>query len=132
MSVLDVPLTLRAHGDAAVGTAWERYVDFALWSTWSPQISSVDADAARIAPGVTGRVHGPLGVHVDFVVDAVDELARTWAWTVRWGLIRMVLVHGVATRGAGCSTSLRVTGPAPVVLGYAPLARLALGRLVRA
>lgn len=129
--MLDLPLTLRAHGRADIEVAWERYVDFALWSTWSPQISSVAADASRIAPGVTGRVHGPLGVHVDFVIDAVDELARMWAWTVRLGPIRLVLEHGVAARGAGCSTWLRVRGPAPVVVGYAPLARLALGRLVR-
>ncbi len=131
MSAFDLPLTLRAHGGADVTTAWDRYVDFARWSTWSPQISSVDADAARIAPGVTGRVHGPLGVGVDFVVDAVDELARTWSWTVRWGPVRLRRDHAVTSRGSGCATSLRVRGPAPVVLAYAPLARLALGRLVR-
>ena len=131
MSVLDLPLTLRARGGADPDVAWERYVDFALWSTWSPQILSVDADASRIAPGVTGRVHGPVGVGVDFVVDAVDELARTWSWTVRWGPITLALFHAVTAREGGCATALRVRGPAPVVLGYAPLARIALGRLVR-
>jgi hypothetical protein len=129
--VFDVPVTLRASGRATVDTAWERYVDFSLWPTWSPQITGVETDAARIAPGVTGRVRGPLGVRVDFEVEAVDELARTWSWTARFGLVRLWLWHEVTARDHGCATALRVRGPAPVVVGYAPLARFALGRLVR-
>jgi hypothetical protein len=44
----------------------------------------------------------------------------------------MHLLHWV-TEGpdGGSTTGLRVTGPAPVVVGYAPLAQLAIGRLVR-
>jgi hypothetical protein len=33
--------------------------------------------------------------------------------------------------GDGARTTLTMSGPLPVLLGYAPLARLALGRLVR-
>ncbi len=82
-------------------------------------------------PAATGRVFGPLGVHLDFVVDAVDEATREWMWTVRRGPLRLVLTHGVIARGRGCETWLRVDGPLPVVAAYAPLARLALARLVR-
>ena len=41
----------------------------------------------------------------------------------------MHLVHGVDDDGG---TWLQVSGLLPVVAGYAPLARFALGRLVRA
>lgn len=129
--MFDIPVTLRAAGRADVDVAWERYVDFAKWSDWSPQILGVETAAARIAPGVTGRVRGPLGVRVSFVVETVDELARTWSWVATFGPIRLWLGHAVWARGAGCATSLQVRGPAPVVAAYAPLARFALGRLVR-
>ena len=39
--------------------------------------------------------------------------------------------HRVVPEGSGCRTTLEMAGPLPVLLGYAPLARLALGRLVR-
>ena len=43
----------------------------------------------------------------------------------------MTLDHGVEPAGTGTRTTLAVDGPAPVVLAYVPLARVALGRLVR-
>lgn len=132
MSPLRLALTLHAAGDASPDTAWARYVEFARWPGWSPQIVGVEADATRIAPGVRGRVRGPLGVPVDFVVETVDELARTWSWRAHLGPVGVWLWHSVEPRGDGCSTTLRVRGLPPVVLGYAPLARWALGRLVRA
>ncbi len=91
----------------------------------------MQADAARIAPGVTGTVHGPLFVRVGFVVTAVDEVARTWAWDVRAGPVRMHLRHGVEARGGGSRTWLTIRGPALVVAAYLPVARIALHRLVR-
>ena len=78
-------LTLGAAGAASPELAWERYVQVAYWSRWSPQIRSVTCSSPRIRTGSTGRVHAMLGVGVDFVVGSVDETARTWVWTVSKG-----------------------------------------------
>jgi hypothetical protein len=92
----------------------------------------VEVPVRRLVAGVRGRVRGPVGVSLPFVVDAVDEAARQWAWTVSVGPVRLHLLHWVAEAPAGGSTTgLRIDGPAPLVVGYAPLARLAIGRLVR-
>lgn len=128
--------SVRATGPLPAAEAWERYAVPARWTGWAPQIRGVDCAAARIAPGVTGRVRGPLGVAVTFVVTAVDELRRTWSWTVtfgsgRCGPVRLHLRHGVEPDPAGCATWLALRGPAPAVAAYLPVARLALGRLVR-
>ena len=131
-------VTLRASGDAPAELAWERYADPALWKTWSPQIQRVDVDVPRLVTGATGTVRAGLLPHptlgVPFTVLAVDERARTWAWEVRTGplpgLPRLHLEHGVEATATGSSTWLVVRGALPVVATYAPLARLALTRLV--
>ena len=69
---------------------------------------------------------------VAFRVLAVDEAAREWAWEARLGPVRLRLEHGVTEHPAGSSTWLRVHGPLLVIAGYAPVARVALGRLVAA
>ncbi|WP_460841980.1 SRPBCC family protein [Nocardioides marmoraquaticus] len=129
-------VTLRTRGDAAPDTAWERYADPSLWSTWSPQIQRVELDAPRLVGGARGTVRAGLLPHptlpVPFTVLEVDEPARTWAWEVRLGPVRLRLEHGVVPEPGGCATWLTVRGPAPVVAAYAPVARWALGRLVRA
>jgi hypothetical protein len=125
---------VRVTGPVAPARAWERYADPARWAGWAPQIRRVVLDGAggaRIAPGLRGRVHGPAGLRVDFVVTAVDEAARTWSWTARLGPVRLHLDHGVAADPRGTATTLVVDGPAPVVLAYLPVTRLALRRLVR-
>ena len=124
-------VTLHASGSADAETAWGRYLAPQGWPGWAPQITRVEASARRIAPGVTGRVFGPLWVSVDFVVERVDENARTWTWRVHRGPITLRLHHAVAATDRGSMTSLGIEGPLPLVLGYAPLARFALGRLVR-
>jgi hypothetical protein len=121
---------LRARGPAPADLAWRRYRVFAEWPTWSPQIRRVESDTDHLAPGVTGKVIGPLGVPVDFRIDEVDEAARTWSWQVTTVGIRLRLHHTVETDGAGSRTTLHVNGCAPIVLGYAPLAQIALHRLV--
>lgn len=123
-------LTLRAAGPVSADEAWDRYARPERWRVWAPQIRRVQASAERIAAGVTGRVYGPAGLSVGFVVDAVDEADRTWSWTVRLGPITLRLDHGVTARAGGSATWLTVHGPPPVVLGYAPVARLALHQLV--
>ena len=129
-------LTLRAHGVAPVSVAWERYADPALWSTWAPQIQGVETDLQRLTAGGTGKVrtgllHRPT-LGIPFRVLAVDEAAREWAWEARLGPLRLRLEHGVTAHLTGSSTWLKVHGPLPVILAYAPVARFALGRLVAA
>ena len=125
-------VTLRAGGSAPVEVAWERYLHPSLWPGWSPPIRSVQAPADRLSPGLHGTVHGPAGVRIRFVVTDVDEAARTWSWRPSFGPVTLSLQHEVRAEPAGSSTLLRISGPAPVVIGYLPLARWALGRLVRA
>lgn len=136
---------LRASGPVAPDVAWQRYARFELWPTWSPQIRRVEVAATELAPGVRGVVRGPLGLAVAFTVDAVDAggvgddggpRARTWSWTVqpigpvRLG-VRLHLDHAVlATPDGGSLTTLDVSGPTVVVMAYAPLALVALRRLV--
>jgi Polyketide cyclase / dehydrase and lipid transport len=124
-------ITLRAQGTAPAELAWERYAQPALWRTWSPQITGVDIPVVRIAAGVRGMVVGPLGVRVPFEIDDVDEPGRHWTWHVPLGPVIIRLVHWVEPAGAGSRTGLEMHGPLPLLLGYAPLARFALGRLVR-
>jgi hypothetical protein len=135
-------LGVSATGPLAPEEVWERYARPALWQTWAPQIHAVDIGMDigldRLAGGETGCVHGPLGLTVDVTIDSWDDDARVWSWTVRprapFGarlpLTRMTLAHGVEAEGAGSRTWLRVTGFAPVVATYLPVARLALHRLV--
>ncbi|WP_322097973.1 SRPBCC family protein [Nakamurella alba] len=125
-------LTVRARGPVDPAEAWDRYLRPQRWSEWAPQIRRVRASADTIAPGVTGTVHGPLpGLSVDFTVDAVDPESMTWSWTVRapFGIV-LRLDHEIHPDDTGCGTSATIDGPAPVVLGYAPVARYSLGRLV--
>lgn len=127
-------LTLHAHGVASVTLAWERYADPALWSTWAPQIQRVETTMERLHAGATGTVRAGLlerpTLGVPFQVLAVDEDAMEWEWRARIGPVSLRLEHGVTAHLRGSSTWLRVHGPLPVVLAYAPVAKLALNRLV--
>jgi hypothetical protein len=131
-------LTLSAAGPRSADDVWERYARPELWSTWSPQIRRVEVAVDRVTAGTTGRVVGPVGVSVDFVVDSWDEDSRRWTWTVTPRLPlppvvrapRLRLEHGVEPSGSGSRTWLRVSGPALLVVPYLAPARLALHRLV--
>ena len=129
-------VTTHVTGPAPVTLAWERYADPTLWSAWAPQIRSVETDGPgpqRIHVGMRGTVHALLGVSVRFKVTEVDEARRRWAWLVRLPLLTLRLEHTVEPwRASGTRTGLVVEGPAPVVLAYVPVARLALHRLVAA
>ena len=125
-------VTLHASGPVDPAEAWDRYVHPARWSSWAPQITGVVTDAERIAQAVTGRVRGPVGISLPFVVDEVDDGARQWRWTVQVGPARLTLTHWVSPGpDGGTTTGLRVRGPLPLVAGYAPAALVALHGLVR-
>ena len=127
-------LTLHATGPAAPEEVWERYAVLARWSSWAPQITGVDLSGpsdGRLRAGLRGRVRGPLGIAVPFVVTDVDEGTRRWSWTVSAGPLRLALRHWVSPGpDGGTTTGLRIRGPAPALAGYAPLASWALHRLV--
>ncbi len=127
-------LSLHADGPADPGTVWERYADTRLWSTWSPQISRVELEGAgdRIATGLRGRVIAIGGLRVPFEVTSVDAEAMKWSWRVRIGPVAVRLDHGVAAHPGGVRTTLDLHGLLPVVASYAPVAQLALRRLVSA
>ncbi len=127
-------LTLRATGPARASDAWERYADTRKWSSWSPQVRGVELDGGdhRLRSGLTGRVVGPLGLRVPFVVDDVDEQTMTWSWHVTVGPLRVDLLHRVLDHVGGTVTELVINAPAPVAIAYSAPAQLALHRLVRA
>jgi hypothetical protein len=135
-----VPLSLTVRREIAVSglqppdEVWDRYVRPARWRQWSPQITGVDYPAQRLVPGTKGTVRGPLGVPVAFEVLAVDEsdpARRTWRWRAGAFGVHVELEHVVEPSPLGGSrTVLVLSGPAPVVVPYLPLAWLALRRLV--
>lgn len=124
-------LRVSATGDLAPEHVWARYTEPRRWSVWAPQIREVDYPHEVVEPGTTGRVTGVGGVIAVFRVDAVDHDARTWTWSVRSGPLRVVLAHGVEASEDGSTAWADVHALWPVVLGYVPIARWALGRLVR-
>ncbi|MFD5449406.1 SRPBCC family protein [Streptomyces sp. NPDC003470] len=124
-------LTLNATGPAAPGTVWERYVRVDRWASWSPQIRAVHTDGPYITPALRGTVESFAGLRIPFVIESVDHHHRTWSWRVRLGPVRLRLHHAVRPDPQGSSAGLTLCGPMPVLAGYAPLARLALRRLVR-
>ncbi|WP_420120571.1 SRPBCC family protein [Nakamurella sp.] len=119
-------------GPAPPDLVWIRYVRPDRWPGWSPQIQGVDYAGDELAPGTAGVVRGPCALAVPFEILAVDAQRRSWTWRVQPPVVgALTLVHGVEPAGSGTRTTLDVSGPAPVVLAYLPVARLALGRLVR-
>lgn len=128
-------------GPARLVVAWERYADLQAWPTWAPPIRGVEADGRRLAVGRSGVVRTVGGLGVRFVVTAVDEVAATWSWIVRFGPVVVTLHHDLSldqhrtgrhrTDRHRTRAGLVLEGPGPVVRAYAPLTRLALARLVR-
>lgn len=118
-------------GPAAPDLVWDRYIHPERWAEWSPQIRGIDSADSPVRTGSRGRVHGACGLGIDFDVLDVDHEKRCWEWrVVLLGGIRLTLGHAVEEWGSGTRTTLDISGPAPIVLGYAPVAYLALTRLV--
>jgi hypothetical protein len=117
---------VEAAGTASRDTMWDAYADPSRWRSWAPQIRSVEPHE-HIREGLEGTVTGLLGVRARFRVLAVERDAGRWSWEVRTGPVRLRIDHEVDDGRA----SITIEGPAPAVLAYAPVARLALSRLVR-
>lgn len=131
MDLLVGSVRVAAGGPLDADAVWARYTAPAAWPGWAPHLRSVDYPHDVVRPGTAGRVTGVGGLVAVFRIDTVDEDERTWSWSVRSGPLRLRLEHGVQDDGATGSTAwVRVHGPRPVVLVYAPLARWSLGRLV--
>jgi polyketide cyclase/dehydrase/lipid transport protein len=125
--------SLEVTGPLAPAAVWERYAVPAHWPDWLPQIDRVDLSTPRLAAGATGRLHAPMGISIPFAVDAVDDAARRWSWSIRVGLLRLRLEQWVDDGPDGGTTAgMRVSGPGPLVAGYAGQATAALERLVGA
>ena len=131
----DGSLTVRARGPRSADSAWERYADLDRWTDWAPQIRGVDTDGRRrLEPGLRGRVRGPAGIGCPVrrrrrergrADVGMDGAPRSGAVAVH---------HEIHPQGpgdeSGSVTVLRLHGPLPVLVGYAPVARFALHRLV--
>lgn len=102
------------------------------WPSWSPQIVKVNGIDGRIATGDRGVVVGPLRITIPFRIIDVDEVAQRWTWRVSVGLLKIQMVHGVDPSNNGSRAWVRIMLPAPIALGYAPFAALALHKLTRA
>jgi hypothetical protein len=120
---------IEARGPAPVAEVWDRYTTLARWPEWSPQISRVEASADQLALGVRGTVYAVGVLPLPFTVTSCRPGERTWSWQVRLGPVVLELDHAVHPAGSGSRTTLSLTGPALVVMAYAPLAQLALRRL---
>ena len=124
------PLRLSADGSAPVDEVWRRYTTPSQWSAWAPQIRGVDHPPGRVVAGGAGVVRGPLGLRVPFVVEAVDDGALRWAWMPGVDPVRVRMRHGVDPGRRGSSAWVEIAAPQPLALAYAPIARMALRRLV--
>ena len=103
---------------------WAAYADTSRWASWAPQIRRVEP-LGPLEEGLRGRVDGPFFARATFEVTRVDEAARRWSWRVAIGPAHLTIDHEVS-EGA---PAVVIEGPAPLVLAYAPVARLALTRL---
>jgi hypothetical protein len=123
-------LTVRASGPAAAPNVWEAYADPQRWPEWAPHLQRVDA-VGRLRPGLKGQVGFARLPRVSFTVTDVDAKGRRWSWDAAVGPFRVSFDHGVDVKGTGSGAWLTMHGPLPILVIYAPFARVSLHRLVR-
>jgi uncharacterized protein YndB with AHSA1/START domain len=70
-----------AELDAAPERAWELLSNTARWPDWGPSVVAVEPAAARVEPGLRGRVRTIAGFSLPFEITAV-EAGRSWRWRV--------------------------------------------------
>ncbi|WP_432476700.1 SRPBCC family protein [Nocardioides sp. GXQ0305] len=123
-------LVVDAEGPAAPEEVWRRYSHSSQWPTWAPQVSGASGTGDPVAAGDRGWVRGPFLLRVPFTVLDVQPDERRWTWRVGLGPASVVMEHGVDALDVGSRAWVGIDVPAPVALPYAPLARIALRRLV--
>ncbi len=125
-------MMVTATGRATPERVWDRYTRPATWAQWAPHIAAVDCADEVVAAGTTGRVLGPAGVSVDFEIEEVDPVLRSWTWKVGRGSTKMRLHHDVVPTGDGQTmATMRLDGPLATILQpYRLLASRALRGLV--
>ena len=116
---------VEARGPESADVMWAAYADTSQWARWAPQIRRIDP-GGPLVEGMRGVVHGPVWSNARFEVTSVDRPTGRWTWRVRSGPVRLTIDHEV-TDGM---TAVEIDGSAPFVLAYAPVARVALERLV--
>ena len=124
-------LEVDAEGPAAPDEVWLRYSHASRWPSWAPQVSSVSGAGDPVAAGDRGWVRGPFPLRVPYTVLDVDHDLWRWSWQVGLGLASVLMEHGVDALDVGSRAWVRIDLPAALALPYAPVARLALRRLVR-
>ena len=125
--------SVEVSGPLGAGAAWERYAVPGSWPDWLPQISRVELSSPRLSAGAKGKLHAPMGVSIPFTVDSVDEEGRTFAWTIRVGLLKLRLENWVRDgEDGGAVAGMRVSGPGPLISAYAGQAEASLEKLVAA
>lgn len=123
--------SVEVDGPLGAGAVWERYAVPGSWPDWLPQITAVELSTPRLEAGAKGKLRAPMGVSIPFTVESVDEEARSFAWTIRVGLLKLRLENWVSDGAdGGAVAGMRVNGPGPLVNAYAGQAQGALERLV--
>ncbi|QIK74342.1 SRPBCC family protein [Nocardioides piscis] len=120
-------MRISAAGPATTQQVWERFTRTDLWPTWAPQLRRVTCPDSVITAGSRGTAHGPALLRIPFEVLVVDRDELRWVWRVGRPL-GVTMEHGVDKVPEGA----RAWVDLPIALApYAPLAHLALRRLVR-
>ena len=121
-----------SSGGADPAVAWTRYENLDLWSTWSPQISGGHRrDAVASRPASTGSSSGRSGSGCRSRCWPSTQRPWSGAGTCASVPSHATLDHVVRPAPGGCTTELVIDAPAFAVIGYRPVAALALRRLVR-
>ena len=127
-----MPFTVSAKGAASPEEVWARYTQPERWPTWAPHMKRAIYPYPRIVEGTFGRVYAYGGFSLPFSIDALDADGWTWGWSVYVAGQRIELKHGVVAGASHTRAWVSIGLPLPIALGYAPIAKLALRRLVRA
>lgn len=120
-------MRISATGSATTDQVWQRYTTPDLWPTWAPQLRRVTCADSVLTAGSRGTAHGPAMLRVPFEVLLLDRDQHRWTWRVGRP-ISITMEHGVDETPDGARAWIDI----PLALvGYAPLAQLALRRLVQ-
>lgn len=127
------PVSLTVRGPVRPEEAWDRYTRPQCWPSWAPHITAVTATTEVIGEGTSGHIVALGILRLRYVITGVDHTARWWTWRVNRGPLTVELYHDITPTTpspGGSTTHVRISGPRPLVLGYLPLMRWALHRLV--